>query len=83
MKDRNIFDKIAQFALPALTIGATLLISLKHSGWGIVVNLAAQPFWLYSSWKAYKQAGQSGMLITTIVMVLVLIYGVINYFFIK
>ena len=81
--NKKLFDRFAQFALPSLTIGAQIITALKYPEWGLVVNLAAQPFWLYSSWKAYKQAGQSGVLVTTIIMTIVLTFGIINYWLLK
>ncbi|MBU1202924.1 hypothetical protein KKH39_02695 [Patescibacteria group bacterium] len=80
--DKNlILNRGVQIALPSLTIGAQVAIALKFPQYGLIINLLAQPFWLYSSWKAYKQAGQSGILITTIIITIVLISGIINYWF--
>ena len=72
---------IAQIAIPGLTILAQILIAFKYPSWGLIVNLCAQPFWIYSGWKAYKQAGQMGLFLTTIVMTIVITFGVINYWF--
>jgi len=73
------FDSFTQIAIPTLTISSQVFIAFKYPQWGLIVNLCAQPFWLYSSWKAYKGAGQIGLLITTIIMTIVLAFGVINY----
>lgn len=75
------FDMLTQFALPGFTILAYLLIALKHPNLGMMMSLSAQPFWLYSTWKAYKRVGQIGMFITSIVITIILIIGVINYWF--
>jgi hypothetical protein len=80
-KDKNLFNTVTQIAIPVLTVGTQIAIALKYPQWGLVVNLIAQPFWLYSSWKAYKKAGQIGLLITTILVTIVIILGILNYFF--
>ena len=77
-KDFNI---LTQFALPGFTIFSYLLTAMKHPEFGLLLSLMAQPFWLYSSWKAYRQLGQSGMFFTTIVITIIVGYGVVNYWF--
>ena len=72
-------DILTQFALPGFTILAYLLIALKRPEFGMIMSLLAQPFWLYSTWKAYKKLGQIGMFITSIVITIILIVGVVNY----
>lgn len=79
MNYKKIFNSFAQVALPTLTVSAQFATSLKFPQWGLIINLAVQPFWLYSGWKAYKQAGQVGILVTTIIMAVVITCGVINY----
>lgn len=79
MDGKKQLDSISQFAIPSLTIGAQVATSLKYPEWGLVINLMAQPFWLYSTWKSYKQAGQIGILITTIIFMIVTTIGIINY----
>jgi hypothetical protein len=75
-KQFNIFT---QFAIPILVILSMTLVSFKLPQWGLIVNLAVQPFYLYSTWKSYKKAGQIGLLVTTIIMTIVLSFGIINY----
>lgn len=77
----KLFNTVAQFALPGLTIGAQIATSLKFPEYGLIMNLLAQPFWLYSSWKAWRQAGQIGILITTVIFILITMFGIINYWF--
>ena len=81
MNKKKLFNNFAQFALPSLTIGAQIATAMKFPEYGLIINLIAQPFWFYSSWKAYKQAGQSGILITTIIFTIVTMVGIINYWF--
>ncbi|MDR0462607.1 MAG: hypothetical protein LBG64_00045 [Pseudomonadales bacterium] len=78
-KSGETFNNFAQFAIPSLTIGAQLLIALRMAEFGLIVNLLAQPFWMYSAWRSYKQAGQIGMLITTVILTIIIIGGVINH----
>lgn len=81
MDKEKVFDSVTQFAIPLLTIGAQVIIALKLPQWGLIVILASQPFWLYSSWKSYKKAGQIGILINTIIFSLVTMAGIVNYWF--
>ena len=81
MSKEKLFNLVTQFALPGLTIGAQVATSLKYPQFGLIINLLAQPFWLYSSWKAWKQAGQAGILITTIIFTIITAVGIINYWF--
>jgi hypothetical protein len=81
MDNKKLFNTFAQFALPWLTIGAQVATSLKYPQFGLIINLLAQPFWLYSGWKAFKQAGQPGILVTTFFFIIVTAFGIINYWF--
>ncbi len=83
MKKEKIFDSVTQFAIPILTIGSQIIISLKFPKWGLVVVLLAQPFWLYSTWKSYKQVGQIGMFINTVAFTAITIVGLVNYWILK
>lgn len=79
MQKSNFFNTLTQISMPALTIAAQAATALKFPEWGLVLGLLAQPFWFYAAWKSYKQAGQIGILITTIIMTIVITAGVINY----
>ena len=79
MNNKKSFNLITQIAIPVLTVSAQVAIALKYPQWGLIINMLAQPFWLYSSWKAYKKAGQIGIFITTILITLVIGFGIINY----
>jgi hypothetical protein len=80
-KIKKDFDILTQFALPGFTIVSYLLMAMKHPEFGLIMSLMAQPFWLYSTWKAYKKVGQIGMFITSVVLTGILTVGVINYWF--
>ena len=77
----NKFNTFTQFALPTFTIATQTAIAAKLPNWGLIINLIAQPFWLYTAWKSYKQAGQIGFLVTTIIVTVVVIVGIVNYWF--
>ncbi len=79
LNNKSLFNNTAQIALPVLTIGGQLAISLKYPKFGLTIILLAQPFWLYSSWKAFREAGQIGILITSITLTIITVFGVINY----
>ena len=69
----------AQILLPSLTIAGQAALALKRPELGLLLMLLAQPFWLYSSWQAYRRAGQSGIFITTIIFTVITAAGVANY----
>lgn len=77
--DSSLFNKTTQIALPVMTIAVQAAIALKLPQWGLVINMLAQPFWIYSAWKSYKQAGQIGLLVTTLVVTVIIGLGIINY----
>jgi hypothetical protein len=81
MNSKKTFNSIAQVALPVFTLGGQLATASKFPEWGLVLNLMAQPFWLYSTWRAYKEVGQSGMFINTVIFAGITIAGIINYWF--
>ena len=81
MKIEKAFNFTAQFAIPFLTVSTYVAIALKLPQWGLIINLIAQPFWLYSAYKGYKKAGQLGLFITIIIVTMVIIFGIINYWF--
>ena len=76
---RKLMDKIANIFLPIFTISGFLLTSLKLPQWGLAFNLSSEIFWLYSSYWAWREAKQIGIFITTIVITIILIGGVVNY----
>ena len=80
-KNKSFFNTITQIAIPVLTVGTQIAIALKYPQWSLVINLISQPFWIYSSWKAYKKAGQVGLLVTTLMVTVVICLGIFNYFF--
>jgi len=79
MSKSSLMDGISQYAIPLFTVGGYALTGLKYPQWGMLISLAAQPFWLYSSHKSYKKAGQSGMFISSVIMTFVILFGVLNY----
>jgi hypothetical protein len=77
------FDRLSQFLLPFLTIVGFLLISLKMPRLGLPIQLLAQVIWLYSGYQAWKKADQIGIFISAIALTIIVLFGVINYWFIK
>lgn len=78
MKEK-LFNQFTQVFLPTFTILGFFFTSLKMPEYGLLFNLTAQVFWLYSSWKAWREAGQIGIFVTTIVITCIVLYGVVNY----
>ena len=77
------FNLATQFFLPILTLGGMLMISLKHPGIGLALSFLAQPFWLYSTYRAWKREGQIGMFVNTLAYTCITGFGVINYYFLS
>lgn len=81
MKKYLTFNTFAQVGLVVFSILGYLLTSLKFPQYGLIAALVSEIFWFYSSYKGWKEANQIGMFITTIIITLVLIFGVVNYWF--
>ncbi len=74
-----LYDKISNIALPVFTIAGFLLTALKLPQWGQASALCSQIFWLYSGYRAWRNANQIGIFITAVVITLILLGGLINY----
>ena len=77
--ERRAMNSVMQIGLVGFTMLGFLLTSLKLPEYGIVANLISEVFWLYSTYKAWKEADQIGMFINTLIVTTILIFGVINY----
>jgi hypothetical protein len=74
-------NALMQVGLVTLTALGFLLTALKLPQYGLIANLISQIFWLYSAYQAWRRAEQIGILITTVFITLILLGGVINYWF--
>ena len=79
MKKYLTINNLVQVGLIVFTMLGFLLTSLKLPQYGLISALISEIFWLYSSYKAWKDAGQIGIFITTILVTLIVLFGVINY----
>jgi hypothetical protein len=70
---------VMQIGLVAFTALGFLFTSMKLPHYGVAANLVGQIFWLYSSYRAWREADQIGIFILTIGITLILLYGVANY----
>lgn len=77
-KQRSL-NSVMQIGLVGFTMLGFLLTSLKLPEYGLIANLFSEVFWLYSTYKAWKEANQVGMFINTLIVTAILIFGVINY----
>jgi hypothetical protein len=75
------FNAVVQIGLVGFTGLGFLLTSLKQPQYGLIANLVSQMFWLYSSYRAWREADQVGIFITSICITFILAYGVANYWF--
>ena len=83
MKKYLTTNTLMQVGLVFFTCLGFLLTALKLPQYGLISNLIGEIFWVYSTYHAWKKANQIGMFINTIVITMVLIGGIINYWFIK
>jgi hypothetical protein len=79
MNNEKTFNSLTQVAIPVLTIGGQIAIAMKFPQYGLLIVLLAQPFWLYSSWRSYKKAGQIGIFVNTVLFSIITIFGLVNY----
>jgi len=77
----QVFNVLMQIGLVRFTMLGFLLTGLKMPEYGLIANLISEIFWLYSSYRAWKEANQIGIFITTILVSLVILAGIINYWF--
>ena len=68
MKKYLTLNNCMQVGLLVFTIGGFLLTAMKLPQYGLIISLLAQIFWLYASYKAWKEAGQIGIFINTIAL---------------
>lgn len=83
MKKYCTLNSLMQTGLIFFTIVGFLLTALKLPQYGLIANLISEIFWLYSSYKAWREANQVGIFVATIVITFILISGVINYWFLR
>lgn len=76
---RQIWEVTVQICIPFFTILGFLLVSLKMPEYGVISSLASQPFWLYSTYRSWKESNQVGVFINSILASMIFAYGVINY----
>ena len=79
MKKHLTLNTFAQIGLVLFTMLGFLLTALKLPQYGLIANLISQIFWFYSAYKAWKNADQIGIFITTIIIGVIVMFGVINY----
>lgn len=82
MKKRKIGNTLVQILIPVLTIGAQLATAMKYPQYGLIINLCAQPFWIYSGWRAWHEAEQIAVFINSVIFTIITLFGIINYWFI-
>lgn len=76
-----MLNTFVQIGLTVTTMAGFLLTALKLPQYGLILSLISEFFWVYSSYKAWKQANQFGIFVTTILITIIVAFGVINYWF--
>ena len=71
-----------QAGLISFSLFGFLLVALKLPRYGLISSLVSQIFWLYSSYKAWREANQFGIFLVSIAATMIFAAGVINYWFI-
>jgi len=79
MKKHLTLNNFVQVCLVLFTSLGFLLTALKLPQYGLIASLIGEVFWLYASYKAWKQAGQIGIFVNTIIITTIVLYGVLNY----
>jgi hypothetical protein len=79
--DNGFINGLMQIGLVSFTMLGFLLTALKFPQYGLIANLFAQIFWVYSTYKAWREANQIGMFINTLFITLILLFGIVNYWF--
>ncbi len=74
-------NTLMQIGLTFFTMLGFLLTAMKLPQYGLIASLVSEIFWIYSAYKSWKKADQIGIFITAIFITLIVIYGVINYWF--
>ena len=83
MKKYLTFNNISQVGLVVFSILGFLLTALKLPQYGLISALISEIFWLYGSYQAWKKADQIGIFINTIIITCIVLFGVINYWFLR
>lgn len=73
------FNTFVQLCLTVFTVLGFALTAFKLPQYGLIAALISQFFWVYSSYKAWREANQIGIFITTIFIVIIILWGLINY----
>ena len=77
---QRVWNTAVQVCLPGFTILGYALVAAKMPQYGVIAGLISQIFWAYASYRAWKE-GQWGIALTTAVLTIVFIYGIINYWY--
>ena len=73
------FNKLMQLGLITFTMLGFLLVSAKLPQYGLIAALISQISWIYSSYRAWREAEQVGIFVNTIIITLIVLWGVANY----
>jgi uncharacterized membrane protein (UPF0136 family) len=79
-RGERIWNMVVQVCLPGFTILGFLLTSIKLPQYGLISGLVSEIFWAYASYRAWKE-GQWGIAVTTVIVTIIFIYGILNYWF--
>ena len=82
MSKKPLFNAFMQIGLVGFTMFGFALTAFKLPQYGLISNLISEVFWMYSSYRAWKEADQIGVFITTLCITVIIIGGIINYWFI-
>jgi hypothetical protein len=76
-----MLNTLTQILVPTMTIGAQLVLALGFPKYSLLINIISQPFWLYSAYRAHKEAGQTGLLITGLIFTFITVFGLYRFWF--
>lgn len=78
-KHNHIFNRVIQILLPFVAISGWLATSLKHPEYGLIFAFFAQLLWLHVTYRGWKHAQQVGGFVTTIFEIVIIAFGIVNY----
>ncbi len=74
-----LFNAVMQVGLVGFTMLGVFLTAIKLPQYGLIATLVSEIFWVYSAYRAWKEAGQIGILIVTFCITIIAAFGVVNY----
>lgn len=76
---KHTANKLVQIFLPLTALTGWMFTSLKYPEYGLIFAFFAQILWLHVTFRGWREANQVGGFVTTIFEVLIISFGIFNY----